>query len=145
MANSNPLQVLEAWAAAWTTHDIEKLVSLFTDDCIYEDVTFGVVNRGKQELRAFAEGVFATVPDFRLELTSRFAADRWAAVEWLMSGTPTADAPPFTATGKGFSAVRAVTIIELEGGKIRRNSDYWDGVIVMKQTGQLPVSGRGDR
>ena len=140
MSTTNLVQVLEAWAAAWSDHDAEKLLSLFTEDCVYEDVTFGVVNRGKQELRAFAEGVFATVPDFRLELTSRFVAEGWAVMEWVMSGTPTADAPPFTATGKGFSAVRAVTIIELEGGKIRRNSDYWDGVTVMKQTGQLPAA-----
>ncbi|MCA1603214.1 MAG: ester cyclase [Acidobacteria bacterium] len=140
MATSDPVQVIEAWAAAWTNHDIEKLASLFTEDCIYEDVTLGVVNRGKQELRAFAEGVFATMPDFRLELTSRFVADKWAAMEWVMSGTPVADASPFAATGKSFSAVRAVTIIELEGGKIRRNSDYWDGVMVMRQMGQLPAA-----
>lgn len=139
MTTFDPVQIIEAWAEAWSTRDIEKLASLFTDDCIYEDVALGMVSRGKQELRAFAEGVFATMPDFKLELTSRFATEKWAAMEWIMSGTPVADTPPFAATGKSFSAVRAVTIIELEGGKIRRNSDYWDGVIVMKQMGQLPA------
>lgn len=139
MAITDPVQVVESWAAAWSNHDIEKLVFLFTEDCIYEDVTFGVTNRGKQELRAFAEGVFATMPDFKLDITCHFVTDSWAAIEWVMSGTPVVEVPPFAATGKGFSAVRAVTIIEFEGEKIRRNSDYWDGVNIMKQMGQIPA------
>lgn len=139
MATTDPLQVLEAWAAAWKDHDIEKLLSLFTEDCIYEDVTFGAVNNGKRELRAFAEGVFATVPDFKLELTSSFVSGDRAAIEWLMSGTLVEDVPPFTANGNGFST-RAVTIIQFKNGKIRRNSDYWDGTTVMRQMGQLPAA-----
>lgn len=133
-------QIIERWADAWATHDIDKLTILFTEDCIYEDVTLGVVARGKQELRAFAEEVFATMPDFKVKLTSHFIADKWAAMEWVMSGTPIISTPPFAANGKGFSNVRAVTIIELEGAKIRRNSDYWDGVMVMRQMNQLPAS-----
>jgi len=43
---------LESWAALWSSHDIDALLSLFTEDCVYEDVTFGAVNRGKAELRA---------------------------------------------------------------------------------------------
>lgn len=33
-------QLLEDWAKYWSSpNDIEKLLSLFTDDCVYEDVT----------------------------------------------------------------------------------------------------------
>ena len=49
--------VTDHWAAAWSSHNTEELLTLFTDDCVYEDVTFGVVNRGKKEVRAFAETV----------------------------------------------------------------------------------------
>jgi ketosteroid isomerase-like protein len=41
------------------------------------------------------------------------------------------------ATGKRFS-VRGATILELQSGKIRRNSDYWDAASVMRQVGLLP-------
>jgi hypothetical protein len=51
--------VLEARAMAWSSRDTEKLLFLFTDDCVYEDVTFGAINRGKKELRALADGGFA--------------------------------------------------------------------------------------
>ena len=40
-------------------------------------------------------------------------------------------------TGKKFS-VRGITAIDREGGKIARNSDYWDGATVFRQIGLLP-------
>ncbi len=55
-----------------------------------------------------------------------------------MSGTHKGDFPGMPATGKRFS-IRGVTIIELQGGKIRRNSDYWDAASMMKQVGLLPL------
>jgi steroid delta-isomerase-like uncharacterized protein len=137
MTNSDAERVLDDWATAWSSHNSGNVLSLFTDDCVYEDVTFGVVNHGKKELQAFADGVFAGIPDFKIELTARFAAGMSAGMEWIMSGTHKGDFPGMPATGKRFS-VRGVTIIELHGGKIRRNSDYWDAASVMKQVGLLP-------
>jgi steroid delta-isomerase-like uncharacterized protein len=128
--------VTDNWAAAWSSHNTEELLTLFTDDCVYEDVTFGVVNRGKKELRAFADGVFAGVPDFKIEVTAQFASGRWASMEWVMSGTHKGDFPGMPATGQRFSA-RGVTVVELDAGKIRRNADYWDAASVMRQVGLL--------
>jgi steroid delta-isomerase-like uncharacterized protein len=68
----------------------------------------------------------------------RFAAGPWAAIEWTMSGTYTGDWPGMPATGRRFSSVRGTSILELEAGKIRRESDYWDAATVMKQVGLLP-------
>jgi steroid delta-isomerase-like uncharacterized protein len=130
--------VLDTWAAAWSSHDAEKLLPLFTDDCMYEDVTFGVVMHGKDQLRAFAKGAFAAVPDIRFDITTRFASGRWATIEWEMSGTHKGDFPGLPATGKRFSGIRGATIIEIENGRIRRNSDYWDAAAFMKQVGLLP-------
>jgi len=137
IASFDTERVLEAWATAWSSHDTERVLSLFTDDCLYEDVTFGVINRGKKELRAFADSVFVGIPDFKVDLTTRFGAGTWAGMEWVMSGTHKGDFPGMPATGKHFST-RGVTILELQAGKIRRNSDYWDAASVMRQIGLLP-------
>ena len=59
MATSEVERVLENWAAAWSSHNTERVLALFTDDCVYEDVAFGVVTHGKDQLRAFADGAFA--------------------------------------------------------------------------------------
>jgi steroid delta-isomerase-like uncharacterized protein len=139
MTTSDVERLLDELATAWSSHDTEKILALFTDDCIYEDVTFGVINRGKAELRAFANGVFAGVPDFKIELTARFVADTWASTEWVMSGTHKGDFPGMPATGKRFSAIRGASIVELQGSKLRRCSDYWDAATVMRQVGLLPA------
>jgi steroid delta-isomerase-like uncharacterized protein len=130
--------VPEEWAAAWSSHDTEKLLALFTDDVVYEDVTFGVVTHGKKELRAFADGAFAAAPDILFELTSRLVNASSAAMEWTMSGTHKGEFPGLPATGNRFS-VRGATILELRAGKIRRNSDYWDSATFMRQVGLLPL------
>lgn len=46
-------RAIEAWARLWTAHDMDRLLPLFTEDVVYEDVTMGVVNHGVAELRAF--------------------------------------------------------------------------------------------
>jgi steroid delta-isomerase-like uncharacterized protein len=86
----------------------------------------------------FVSRAFAAIPDFKYGVTSRFAASQWAVIEWVMSGTHTGDFPGMPATGKRFSSVRGASILELEAGKIRRESDYWDTATFKKQVGLLP-------
>ncbi len=141
MATADVERMLDEWAIAWSTTentDPERVLALFTDDGGFEDATFGVAVRGKEDLRRYVTGAFATVPDFTFGVTRRFAASHWAAIEWVMSGTHTGDFPGMPATGKRFSSVRGVSILELEAGKIRRESDYWDAATFMKQVGLLP-------
>jgi steroid delta-isomerase-like uncharacterized protein len=141
MATSDLERMLDEWAMAWSSidnKDPERLLALFADDCVYEDVTQGVGARGKEELRSFVNRAFAAIPDFKYGVTSRFAARQWAVIEWVMSGTHTGDFPGMPATGKRFSSVRGASILELEAGKIRRESDYWDAATFMKQVGLLP-------
>ena len=131
-------KILDDWATAWSSHDPERVIALFTDDCVYEDVTFGAVNRGKAELRAFANGTFAAVPDFKVSLVTRFVAGNRGAMEWTMSGTHKGDFPGLPATGKRFSSIRGATIVELKEGKILRCFDYWDAATLMRLVGLLP-------
>ncbi|MEX2139333.1 MAG: ester cyclase [Pirellulales bacterium] len=138
MASFDLQPLFNRWAAAWSSHDPEQLLALFTTDCIFEDVPFGVVACGQEELRAFASVAFAAVPDFKIELTRSFAAEKWAAIEWVMSGTHQGDFPGMPATGKCFSSVCGSSILELDSEKIRRESDYWDAASFMRQVGMLP-------
>jgi steroid delta-isomerase-like uncharacterized protein len=141
MATADVERMLDEWAIAWSSaesNDPERVLALFADDCVFEDVTFGVVARGKGELRRYVNGAFAAVPDFKYGVTSRFATSQWAAIEWIMSGTHKGDFPGMPATGKPFSSVRGSSILELEAGTIRRESDYWDAATFMKQVGLLP-------
>jgi steroid delta-isomerase-like uncharacterized protein len=88
--------------------------------------------RRQRWLRDFAEFFFAIAPDLKVELSSRLEAERWAVGEWKMSGTQQGDMPNLPATHKPFS-IRGVSILELQDGKIRRCTDYWDMSAFLKQ------------
>jgi steroid delta-isomerase-like uncharacterized protein len=127
-------RVLDQWAVAWSSSDVEKLLPLFTDNVDYEDVTLGAVNHGSNELRDFATATFGGFADMKFELKSRLvAADgKSGAMEWVWRGRQTKDFPGLPATNKPFE-VRGATVVEFTDGKISRNSDYWDLATYMKQ------------
>lgn len=129
----------EAYAGAWSTQDIEAILSFFADDCVYEDVALSSVNKGKQELEEFLKATFAAVPDFRIDPQAAFTCGDRAASEWVISGTQTGPFPGIPATSKPFS-VRGVSIMELKQGKIRRNTDYWSLAEFLRQLGLFPDS-----
>ena len=135
-------RMFEDYLAAWNAHDVEKIASFFTDDCVYEDVARGAVNRGKEELKAFVSAFFAAVPDVQFEVKSGFGAGDWAGSEWIMTGTRTGAMPGIPATGKSFS-IRGASITELQEGKIRRNTDYWNLASLLQQLGVMPEAPSG--
>jgi steroid delta-isomerase-like uncharacterized protein len=124
--------------AAWNAHDVEKIASFYTEDCIKEDVALGTSTRGKEEMNALHHRVFAAFPDLHIELTSYFHTDEWAASEWIMSGTYSHQLPGMPpATGRSFS-LRGSTIMKLQGGRISRVSDYWNLLSFLEQLGLSP-------
>jgi steroid delta-isomerase-like uncharacterized protein len=139
MTISASAQLIEEWAAVWSSPTMmEQLVSLFTDDCVYEDVTMGVVDHGKSEVANFYTLVFGAFPDFKMELTSHFMADNCAGAEWRMTGTHQGNLPGLPATNKPFS-IQGATVFELQDNKFSRCSDYWDMASFLKQIGVMPA------
>jgi steroid delta-isomerase-like uncharacterized protein len=140
MSNDSNIMALEGllkeWASAWSTGDIEKLLSLFTDDVSYEDVTFGAVNAGKEALRRFAAAALAAFPGMTFELVSSVVANDASAgaFEWIWRGKQTLDFPGLPATNTPF-AIRGVSVVEFRDAKIRRCSDYWDLATYKRQVG----------
>jgi steroid delta-isomerase-like uncharacterized protein len=126
--------VLDQWAAAWSSSDVDKVLPLFTDDVVYEDVTFGSVNHGRRELHDFAKGTFEAFADLKFESKSRVvAADgKSGAMEWIWRGRQIKDLPELPATNKSFE-VRGASVVEFADGKISRDSDYWDLATYVKQ------------
>ena len=78
-------RVAEGFIAAWNSHEVEKVISLFTNDVMYEDVTFGAVNHGSADLRKFAASIFEAVPDVRFELVN---SDIMMVSQFIQDGLP---------------------------------------------------------
>jgi steroid delta-isomerase-like uncharacterized protein len=139
-------RLLEQWAAGWSAHDPERVASLYTDDCVYEDVPLGAVSRGRRQLQVRGRpfplcGLAArpqdAFPDFGIELTAGFVTGDRAAMEWVMSGTHARGLPGVPATGRRFR-VRGATMLELRDGRVTRNRDYWDVTTLLTQVGLMP-------
>jgi steroid delta-isomerase-like uncharacterized protein len=98
------------------------------------------VSHGPAEITAFANGLFTAIPDTTIELTAGFVAGDWAGAEWVFSGTDHGVFPGREPSGKPFS-VRGGTLFALSGGKIRRNTDYYNLVPIQEQLGVIPAAG----
>ncbi len=132
---ANKSDLLDGYTAAWSAHDVGTILSYFTDDCVYEDATLGVVNHNKQEFKAFLEQDFRAFPDFVQKELLRFTSGDYACLEWSMTGTHLGDYPGMPVTGKTFADVRGVSVMELSEGKIRRTTDFWDVTSFLRQLG----------
>jgi steroid delta-isomerase-like uncharacterized protein len=132
---ANNDDVLKKMIEAESAHDIEKLLALFTDDIVFEDVPFGIITEGKDAFKQGYIGFITAVPDFKMEPKSWVTSDRSFALEMVFSGTQKGDLPGLPTTGKRFS-VRACIYGEIENGRIKGRRDYWDLVSLAKQVGR---------
>ncbi len=124
--------------AAYNAHDIEKFLSLHTDDIFYEQVVAGgVVTRGKEEYAAFMKSTLAAIPDSKFELTSFYGTGDHQCEEAIFSGTLQGEFLGIKPTGKSVS-FRMVLVRDFREGKTRRLSIYYDMATFMQQLGVLP-------
>jgi steroid delta-isomerase-like uncharacterized protein len=90
-SDADSVALLERFADAWNGHDLDALMSMMTDDCVFQasagpDVD-GQRSEGQQAVRAAYAAVFETFPDAQWASARHFiAADRGVS-EWTFSGT----------------------------------------------------------
>ncbi len=132
---TNPDVRIKELYSAFNSHDLERFLSLHTEDIFYEQVAAdGAVAQGMEEYRAFTKNSFTALPDLKCELISFFSTGNRQCEEVVMTGTQTGDYFGIAPTGKPFS-FRGVLVRELREGKTSRLSIYWDNVSVLRQLG----------
>ena len=134
----NVEELIKEENAAWNSHDVDKIATFYTDDCIKEDVAVGVYARGKEAMNAVNRGAFAAVPDMKIELGLIITSSDKAATEWTMSGTYSSTQPGVPPVIDRPFSIKGATIMKLRDGRISRVSDYWDSALFMRQAGSMP-------
>lgn len=85
------IKLLERFADAWNRHDVDALVSMMTDDGVFESSAGDAVNgtryEGKQAVRAAYQAVFQTYPDARWANPRHFVTGSRGVSEWTFTGT----------------------------------------------------------
>ena len=128
--SSNTLKneiLIRAFIDSWNKHDVNKLISLFSENCLYEVIADGGSFSSKEQIAAYAKSTFSGIPDTEMIIVKIVANDSIGVVEWIWKGTNSVGWPNLgiTPTNKHFE-VRGISIMEIENGLIKQNRDYWD-------------------
>jgi steroid delta-isomerase-like uncharacterized protein len=127
---------------ALAARDPEALVEQWSEDGVEDIVAMGIL-RGRDEIRENTRALFASFPDFEPTFERIVADDRHATLQW--RGTGTFSGEPYMGilpNGKR-AGIRVIELMEVEDGKIVRNTVYYDGAAFARQIGMLPEQDSG--
>jgi steroid delta-isomerase-like uncharacterized protein len=117
--------VLDAYIDAWNRHDSLALDTLLTKDGYHEDVAFGIHATNPDGVHAFMRDLIKQEPDYVWKVTNVVEGENALAIEWTWTSTFTGDSPNGPVKALKISG-RGASVAELENGKIKRFSDYYD-------------------
>ena len=90
-------QILETYSDAWNRHDIDTIMALMTEDCIFEPgggpERYGTRYEGQEAVRERFIEVFTEIPDVRFENAIHFSDEHYGCSEWTIVGTRTDGTP----------------------------------------------------
>ncbi len=113
-------QRLRDFLDAFNRHDLDAIMSFFTEDCVFDmprgPAPSGAHAEGKEAVRALLATRFSGIPDVHYGDDRHFVAGDRGTSEWLLTGTTTA--------GKRI-AVRGCDLFEFDGDLVRRKDSYW--------------------
>ena len=88
--NTVTVDTLEAFAAAWNRHDIDALMAIMTDDCVFEASAgaeiCGTLFVGREAVRRGFAVAWQTYPDARWANARHFICGDRGVSEWTFSG-----------------------------------------------------------
>jgi steroid delta-isomerase-like uncharacterized protein len=106
---------LQALLDAFNAHDVDAIMSFFTDDCVL-DTPRGQRLVGKQQVRQGFQARFDGIPDIEYGDDRHWSCGDRGVSEWTIRGT--------TATGEPIE-VRGCDLFEFTDGRISRKDSFW--------------------
>ena len=116
----DPMAVVRQFNDAFNRHDVDGIMALMTDDCVFENTRpapDGTRYEGHQAVRAFWQQFFANSPHARFEFSDLFAAGDRCIVRWTYHWVKE--------SGPGH--VRGVDILRIRDGKVAEKLSYVKG------------------
>ena len=111
---------LTALLDAFNAHDVDAVLSFFTDDCVFDmprgPAPGGLRLTGKDEVRRGIQSRFDGIPDIHYGDDRHFVCGDRGVSEWTIRGTQ--------ASGERIE-VRGCDLFEFRDGKISRKDSFW--------------------
>jgi steroid delta-isomerase-like uncharacterized protein len=120
----------------WESGGTDELAGLFHGDAVYDDFPNQTQYRGLEEIAGYVSHVHDWADGVSMSVSAVHPSEAGAVVEWVFSAVqdrPIGDRVP-VATGRDV-LLNGVTILEIDGGRIRRAADYIDVLPLVLQLG----------
>ena len=136
-------EFIDRYNAAWNDHDVDAIVSMHTEDSVFENHTTGDAYIGKDAIANAIAGIFAVFPDLNFEARSQYIRDDLVVQEWTARGTHEG---PMTRSGIKVEPTgrkveyRGMDIIPIRDGLVARKDVYSDGVTLLRQLGLTEIA-----
>lgn len=125
--------------------DTATIVGLFWPEAVYDDYASQLQYRGIEEILGYVTSVHAWADDVYLNVGEVHVSPSGAVAEWLFAAVqarPMGELVPVVTNRE--VVVNGVTIIEVDGGRIRRAADYTDTTPLLLQLGgRMTLPGGG--
>ena len=110
------MQVIRTFHDAFNRHDIDAIMALMTDDCVFENTSpapDGERYQGQAAVRGMWERLFAASPNAYFKIEDIFAARDRGVIRWRYDW--------------GSGHVRGVDVLTVRGGKVAEKLSYVKG------------------
>jgi steroid delta-isomerase-like uncharacterized protein len=133
---------IDRYNAAWNDHDVETVVSLHTEDSVFENHVTGDVNVGREQIGRAIAGIFSVFPDLSFETRRAYIREDLVVQEWKARGTHEGtmtrsgmEVPP---TGRKVE-YNGMDVIPIRDGLVARKDVYSDSVTLLRQLGLTSI------
>jgi steroid delta-isomerase-like uncharacterized protein len=129
---------IDRYNAAWNDHDIDAIVSMHTDDSVFENHVTGDVSVGREAIGRAIGGIFSVFPDLSFETRRAYVRDDLVVQEWTArgthEGTMTRSGIEVQPTGRRVE-YKGMDVIPIRDGLVARKDVYSDSVTLLRQLG----------
>jgi steroid delta-isomerase-like uncharacterized protein len=135
-------EFIDRYNTAWNDHDVDAIVSMHTDDSVFENHTTGDVNVGRDAIQTAISGIFTVFPDLTFETRRQYLRDDLVIQEWTARGTHQGtmrrSGVEVEPTGRQVE-YRGMDVIPFRDGLVARKDVYSDGVTLLRQLGLTDI------
>ena len=136
-------EFIDRYNAAWNDHDVAAIVSMHTEDSVFENHVTGDVNVGREQIGKAITGIFSVFPDLSFEGRRTYIREDLVVQEWTARGTHEGtmtrsgmEVPP---TGRKVE-YKGMDVIPIREGLVARKDVYSDSVTLLRQLGLTEIS-----
>jgi steroid delta-isomerase-like uncharacterized protein len=136
-------EFIDHYNAAWNAHDVEAIVSMHTEDSVFENHVTGDRNVGREQVGNAVAGIFSVFPDLSFETRRAYVREDLVVQEWTARGTHEGtmrrsgiEVPP---TGRRVE-YKGMDVIPIRDGLVARKDVYSDSVTLLRQLGLTEIS-----